>query len=218
MGTKFDFQRLRDDLVRGLARKGIRDKSVLEAMRRVPREEFIPEDIRERSYEDCALPIEDEQTISQPFIVALMAESLRLTKSDRVLEIGTGSGYAAAVMSLICADVYSVERHDGLARAASLRLGALGFDNIHVCHDDGTKGWPEYAPYDAISVAATAPEVPSALVDQLEIGGRLVIPVGDPDGRQELLRVTKTARDHFKSDKLGEVRFVPLIANSNDSE
>ena len=169
----------------------MRDELVLDAMRKVPRELFLPEKLREFAYEDSPLPIAGEQTISQPYIVAFMTEALMLKGGEKVLEIGAGSGYAAAVLSEIAADVYTVERLGQLAEKAAARLADLGYDNVHVLHGDGTKGWPEHAPYDAIVVAAGGPQVPESLKEQLKIGGRLVIPVGADQRAQELVRVTR---------------------------
>ena len=196
---------------RQIAARGIRDRAVLEAMRAVPREFFVPDSAVEFAYHDTPLPIEEGQTISQPYIVALMAAALRLTPRDRVLEVGAGSGYAAAVLSRIAAEVYTIERHEALAALAKGRMRELGFDNVHVLHGDGTLGWPEHAPYDAIVVAAGGPSVPAALKAQLAIGGRLVIPVGDTARLQELVRVTRTGQNEYKQEDLGGVQFVPLI-------
>jgi protein-L-isoaspartate(D-aspartate) O-methyltransferase len=194
-----------------IARRGIGDRAVLEAMRTVPRELFVPDSAVEFAYDDTPLPIEEGQTISQPYIVALMAAALGLTPSDRVLEVGAGSGYAAAVLSRIAAEVYAIERHEALAELAKGRMKALGFHNVHVLHGDGTLGWREHAPYDAIVVAAGGPSVPAALKAQLVIGGRLVIPVGDTARLQELVRVTRTGQNEYKQEELGGVQFVPLI-------
>ena len=171
--------------------RGVRDSAVLDAMRAVPREAFLPEKLAEFAYDDTPLPIQEGQTISQPFIVAAMAEALKLGPHDRVLEIGTGSGYAAAVLAEIADEVYTIERHRILADQAERRLRELDYRNVHVLCGDGTLGWPEHAPFDAILVSAGGPEVPRVLVEQLAPGGRIVIPVG-PDLRdQRLLRVTK---------------------------
>ena len=161
-----------------IAARGVKDERVLEAMRQVPRELFLPKNLREFAYEDSPLPIAGEQTISQPYIVAFMAEALMLKGDEKVLEIGAGSGYAAAVLSEIADEVFTVERLGPLADKASATLAELGYDNVHVLHGDGTKGWLEHAPYDAIVVAAGGPQVPESLKEQLKIGGRLVIPVG----------------------------------------
>jgi protein-L-isoaspartate(D-aspartate) O-methyltransferase len=196
---------------RNIAARGVRDELVLEAMGKVPRELFLPEKLREFAYEDSPLPIAGEQTISQPYIVAYMVEALMLKGGEKVLEIGAGSGYAAAVLSEIAADVYTVERLGPLAERAAVTLAELGYDNVHVLHGDGTKGWPEHAPYDAIVVAAGGPQVPKALKEQLKIGGRLVIPVGADQNTQELVCVIRISKDEYRSEDIADVRFVPLI-------
>ena len=192
-----------------LAGRGIVDSRVLDAMARVPRHLFVPEEIREHAYQDRALPIAEQQTISQPFIVALMAQALMLRGDERVLEIGTGSGYAAAVLSLLAAEVYTIERWPSLADAAARRLDQLGYTNAHVVLGDGTGGMPEQAPFDGIVVAAAAPWAPKPLREQLADGGRLVIPVGGRD-EQLLLRLIRHG-DDFRTEQLSGVRFVPLI-------
>ena len=194
-----------------IAARGIADAAVLEAMRTVPREAFLPPALAEFAYEDHPLPIAAGQTISQPFIVALMTAALQLRRNDRVLEIGTGSGYAAAILGRIAREVYTIERHGELADAAAARLRALGFDNVHVLHGDGTLGWRDHAPYDAIVVAAGGPDIPDALLGQLAVGGRLVIPVGEDKTLQTLVRVTREADGTMRHEDLGDVRFVPLI-------
>jgi len=191
--------------------RGVHDSAVLDAMRAVPREAFLPEHLAEFAYEDTPLPIEEGQTISQPFIVAAMVEALKLGPGDRVLEIGTGSGYAAAVLGEIADEVYTIERHRALADQAERRLRELDYRDVHVLCGDGTLGWPEHGPFDAILVSAGGPEVPRVLVEQLAPGGRVVIPVG-PDLRdQRLLRVTKEPDGSTNTEDLGGVRFVPLI-------
>jgi protein-L-isoaspartate(D-aspartate) O-methyltransferase len=203
-------QRERHRMVeRQIRARGVSDARVLQAMRDIPREAFLPSELADLAYEDRALPIEAGQTISQPYIVAVMTEALRLTGGEAVLEIGTGSGYAAAVLARVARQVYTIERHAELADLARERLAALGFSNVEVRCDDGTLGWPEHAPFDAIVVAAGGPELPQALLEQLAIGGRLVIPVGTSRA-QELVRVTRSA-DGFKREELGAVQFVPLI-------
>jgi protein-L-isoaspartate(D-aspartate) O-methyltransferase len=192
-----------------LAGRGIVDTRVLDAMARVPRHLFVPEDLREHAYRDRALPIAEQQTISQPFIVALMAQALMLRGSERVLEIGAGSGYAAAVLSLLAAEVYTIERWPTLAEAATRRLHDLGFTNAHVVVGDGTSGLPEQAPFDGIVVAAAAPWAPKPLREQLADGGRLIIPVGGRD-EQLLLRLIRHG-DDIRTERLSGVRFVPLI-------
>jgi protein-L-isoaspartate(D-aspartate) O-methyltransferase len=194
-----------------ISARGVRDELVLEAMRKVPRELFVPEKLREFAYDDSPLPIADEQTISQPYIVAFMAEALLLKRDDKVLEIGAGSGYAAAVLSEIAAHVYTVERVGRLAKTAAERLAELGYDNVHVRHGDGTRGWPEHAPFDAIVVAAGGPQVPESLKSQLKVGGRLVIPIGSDQLVQELVRVTRVTETEYQSEDIADVRFVPLI-------
>ncbi len=192
-----------------LMRRNIRDRAVLEAMSTVPRHLFLPENVRQYAYEDRALPLSAGQTVSQPFIVALMAQALMLTGNERVLEVGTGSGYAAAVLSLLTAEVYTIEVVSDLAETARSRLAALGYHNVHVLLRDGTSGLPEYAPYNAITVAAASPWVPQPLRQQLADGGRLVIPVGGRDD-QLLLRLTRQG-EMIKTERLSSVRFVPLI-------
>src|SRR2546423_10838543 len=167
-----DWTRQRERMVqRQVARRGVRDVRVLEAMREVPREAFVAEGMREFAYEDSPLPIEAGQTISQPYIVAAMIEAAEIQPGDRVLEIGAGSGYAAAVMSRIAERVYTIERHATLSRTAAARLKRLGYDNVEIRTGDGTRGWPEAAPFDAILVAAGGPAIPQTLKDQLDLGG-----------------------------------------------
>jgi protein-L-isoaspartate(D-aspartate) O-methyltransferase len=194
-----------------IARRGVRDPRVLAALGCVRREEFLPADLRGLAYDDMPLPIGKNQTISQPYIVALMAEALRLRGDERVLEIGTGSGYAAAVLAHLAGVVYTIERHGQLADQAANVLAAQGYTNVHVLHGDGTLGWPRYAPFDAIVVAAGGPEVPESLKAQLRIGGRLVIPVGRDRHLQELVRVTRISEHEYRSEQLADVRFVPLV-------
>ncbi len=206
------FENLRKQMIDyQLAARGLHDEAVLKAVSAVPREEFVPTELVEFAYSDSPLPIAARQTISQPYIVALMTAALELQPEDRVLEVGTGSGYAAAVLAEIAKEVYTVERHKILADTARRRLGQLGYENTHVLHGDGTLGWPEYAPFDAIVVAAGGPEVPDTLKQQLAIGGRLVIPVGSSLRTQKLLRVLRIGEHEFEEEDLGSVRFVPLI-------
>jgi protein-L-isoaspartate(D-aspartate) O-methyltransferase len=210
--TTQDARARRDEMVdRQIAGRGIADARVLDAMRNVPREVFLADGMAEFAYEDTPLPIEAGQTISQPFIVALMAEALALAPGDKVLEVGTGSGYAAAVLSLLASEVYTIERHAELAELASRRLSELGLRNVHVRHGDGSLGWPEHAPFDGIVVAAGGPELPQPLLEQLAIGGRLVIPVGPEVHLQELVRVTRVGAERYEEERLGSVRFVPLV-------
>jgi protein-L-isoaspartate(D-aspartate) O-methyltransferase len=207
-----DFARLRTRMVEdAIAARGVRSELVLNAMRTVPREAFLPEQLREFAYEDSPLPIEAAQTISQPYIVAFMVEALGLKGGERVLEIGAGSGYAAAVLAEIAGEVYTVERIGQLAEKAASTLADLGYDNVHVLHGDGTKGWPEHAPYDGIIVAAGGPKIPDSLKLQLKIGGRLVIPVGRDPKVQELVRITRISEQDFTHEDLADVRFVPLV-------
>lgn len=195
---------------RHIARRGITDERVLEAMASVPRERFIPARLATQAYADRPLPIGSGQTISQPFVVAMMAAAAEISATDRVLEIGTGSGYGAAVLGSIAAEVWTVERHAELAASAERTLSDLGYVNVHVVHGDGTMGWPDAAPYDAIVVTAGGPRVPDALRAQLAEGGRIVIPVGTDRANQELIRERRVG-DALEVDRLGLVRFVPLV-------
>lgn len=202
----------REAMVRDqLVGRGIRDELVLDAMRKVPREEFVPEIERAFAYTDGPLPIGAGQTISQPYIVALMTEALQLKGGERVLEIGTGSGYAAAVLAEIAAEVCTVERVEQLANRAAEVLIIQGYVNAHVRHGDGTLGWAERGPYDAIVVTAGGPEVPESLKQQLTVGGRLVMPVGTSPSHQRLVKVVRSSDDRFDSSDLGAVRFVALV-------
>lgn len=198
-------------MIEHLMGRGIVDTAVLQAMRRVPREEFVPLDERQFAYGDFPLPIGEGQTISQPYIVAFMAELLELSGDDRVLEIGTGSGYAAAVVGEIAAEVYTVERLASLAERATETLQRLHYRNVKVVVGDGTQGWPDHAPYDAIQVTAGAPHVPAALKEQLAVGGRLVIPVGGHQRVQSLLRIRRVSAIEYRSDDICGVQFVPLV-------
>ncbi len=198
-----------------LTERGIDDPAVLAAMKEVPREAFVLEDFRDDAYRDSALPLTHKQTISQPFVVALMAQALELQSTDRVLEIGAGSGFAAAVLGKLGREVFTVERVGDLAISAAEKIRKLGIQNVHVRFGDGTKGWPEEAPFDAISVAAGGDRVPSALLDQLAIGGRLVIPLGPVPESQKLVRIRKLAKNRYEEDDLGGVRFVPLLPDTD---
>lgn len=198
-------------VVHQVAARGVRSESVLNAMREVPRELFVPDRLAEFAYEDSPLSIAAGQTISQPYIVAFMIEALGLRGGEKVLEVGAGSGYAAAVLGEIAGEVYTIEYIDELAKSAASILAELGYDNVQVLHGDGTLGWEEHAPYDGIVVTAGGPEVPESLQQQLKIGGRMIIPVGDQKHFQELTRVTRVSEARFESEYLADVRFVPLI-------
>jgi protein-L-isoaspartate(D-aspartate) O-methyltransferase len=195
---------------RHLLARGINDPLVLAAMGKVPREAFVPEELTEFAYEDSALPIEAGQTISQPYIVARMIELLELNPTDKVLEVGAGSGYAAAVLSRIADKVYSIERHEELAELAKERLQRLGYDNVEIIWADGTLGYPQQSPFNAILVSAGGPKIPDTLKQQLTVGGRLVIPVGR-DVHQRLYLVRRINEDNFEEEDHGSVAFVPLI-------
>ncbi len=200
----------RESMVRNqLERRGVRDPRVLEAMRTMPRHLFVPERLEHRAYDDCALPIDHQQTISQPYIVAASLEALELTGDERVLEVGAGSGYQAALLGRLAAEVIGVEVIEELVDSAGERLRELGADNVTIVHGDGWKGWPAQAPYDAIVVAAAADELPPALVEQLKDGGRMVVPVGQPYS-QSLLKLTKTG-DTLEREEICRCVFVPLI-------
>jgi len=194
-----------------LRRRGIDDRAVLAAMLAVPRHEFVAAELRSRAYEDCALPIASGQTISQPYIVAAMTSALRLNPADRALEIGTGTGYQAAVLSLLGKEVFTIERRPELASAASAKLASLGYHNVHVHCGDGTLGLLECAPFDAILVAAAAPAAPQPLLAQLAEGGRMIVPVGDEDGQE--LRLIEKRAGAFSTKILEGCRFVPLVGH-----
>ena len=210
--SKTSFQKQRAQLIDvELRRYGERDERVLQAMKSVPREEFVAENLRDLAYRNAPLSIACNQTISQPLIVAMMTEALELSPGDRVLEIGTGSGYQAAILSQLAGEVFTIERHPQLARSARECFTRLGYNNVHVKEGDGTKGWPEEAPFDGIVVTAAGPSVPESLKHQLRVGGRLVIPVGQETFDQSLIRVIRRSEDEFVESNLGGVRFVPLI-------
>ncbi len=198
-----------------IAGRGIRDAGVLAAMREVPREAFVDPGYEEFAYDDEPLPIEAGQTISQPYMVATMIEAGEIGPNDRVLEVGAGSGYAAAVMSRIAKQVYGIERHEVLGALAKERFESLGYDNIELRIGDGTRGWPEAAPFDAILVAAAATEAPQPLQEQLAIGGRLVIPIGEQRWPQSLRKITRKSATEYESEDLGAVAFVPLIGGAS---
>ncbi len=214
-----DVSKARSNMVeRQIAGRGVRSKLVLDAMNRIPREMFLPQRLHEFAYDDRPLPIDADQTISQPYIVALMIEALNLEGGEKVLEVGTGSGYAAAVLADIAGEVYSIERIDQLAQKARVSLREIGCENVQVIHADGTLGWPDQAPYDAIVVTAGGPRVPGTLRNQLKVGGRLVIPVGIEPRSQELVRVTRLSESEFGTEDLADVRFVPLIGEQGWTE
>ena len=210
--TLTDFAGEREAMVeRQLRRRGITEPHILDAFRTVPREAFVSEAHAHLAYGDHPLPIEAEQTISQPYIVALMIQAARIGAGDRVLEVGSGSGYAAAVISRIAERVVGIERQHELVGVARERLRRLGYENVEIVEGDGTKGWPDAAPYNAVMAAASGSHVPQPLIDQLAPGGRIVMPLGNPGWVQELVKVTKGPGDKLIRENLGGVRFVPLI-------
>lgn len=194
-----------------IAYRDIKDKRVLEAMESVPRHLFIPEEVRFSSYYDQPVPIGFGQTISQPYIVAFMTELLQVGSSDIVLEVGTGSGYQAAVLARLVKQVYTIEIVEELGKEARNRLKTLGYDNVEVMVGDGYKGWPEHAPFDAVIVTAAAEHIPQPLIDQLKPGGRMVIPVGGVYAVQDLMLITKDASSKVVKESIIPVRFVPLL-------
>jgi protein-L-isoaspartate(D-aspartate) O-methyltransferase len=207
-----DFADLRGQMVRRqIEARGILDPLILDAFREVPREEFVDEGQRQWAYDDHPLPIEAGQTISQTYIVAVMIEAAEIRPGDKVLEIGAGSGYAAALMSRIAREVIGIERQHDLVEVAQERLQRLGYDNVKIVEGDGTRGCPDEAPFDAILAAASGSHVPKPLIDQLAPGGRLVMPIGDPGWVQELVKLTKRPDGTTEQKNLGGVRFVPLI-------
>ena len=203
---------------RQIAARGIRGPALLDALREVPREAFVAPDYGSQAYGDYPLPIEGGQTISQPYIVALMIEAARIGVADRVLEVGAGSGYAAAVMGRIAGQVIAIERKPELVAVARERMARLGYANVAIVEGDGTRGWPDGAPYDAILAAASGSHVPQPLIDQLAPGGRLVMPVGGRAWVQQLVKLTKLADGRIERENLGEVRFVPLIGEEGWSD
>ena len=207
-----DFAALRQAMVDGqIAGRGLRDAPLLAAMREVPREAFVPAAVRAFAYEDGPLPIEAGQTISQPYIVALMIAAAGVAPGSHVLEIGAGSGYAAGVLSRIAGTVIAIERHGVLADLAAARMAALGYTNVRIVTGDGSAGWPDDAPYDAILAAASGRHVPETLKRQLKVSGSLVMPIGAPGDMQNLVRVTRQGDEVWEQENLGAVRFVPLI-------
>ncbi len=207
-----DFAKLRDDMVRvQIEGRGITDARVLTAIRLVPREAFVDEGHKLEAYDDRPVTIAQGQTMSQPYIVALMAQAAQIRPQDHVLEIGTGSGYGAAILGELADHVCSIERHGELATRAAEILKQLGYEHVHVGQGDGSLGWPPSAPFNAIIVTASGPAVPKPLKHQLAIGGRLVIPVGPQEGPQRLLRITRTGDHFWHEEELLQVLFVPLI-------
>ena len=209
-----DYRALREEMVeRQIERRGVRDRAVLSAMRTVPRHLFVPEDLRSQAYGDFPLPIGHGQTISQPYIVALMSEALELGGDEKVLEIGTGSGYQAAILSELAARVFSIEIVAPLAERASLLLAEMGYGNVETRTGDGYAGWPEEAPFDAIILTAAPAEIPAPLIDQLAVGGRLLAPVGEV--AQELVLVSRD-REGLEQRSLIRVRFVPMTGKAQN--
>lgn len=215
--TSEEFAAQRGEMVeRQIRRRGVSDPRVLEAMAAVPREEFVLKEFRPRAYEDAPLPIGDGQTISQPYIVAAMTAALRPAGSERVLEVGTGCGYQAAILSRLARIVFTIESRSELASAAALRLSRLGYENVHVHCGDGTLGLPELSPFDAILVAAAAPEVPDPLRSQLAEGGRLILPIGDAENQE--LHLIERSGTCFHTTILEGCRFVPLVGRHSWKE
>jgi protein-L-isoaspartate(D-aspartate) O-methyltransferase len=207
-----DFTAQREAMVdRQLRGRGITDQHILDAFLEVPREAFVSPQYAELAYGDHPLPIEAGQTISQPYIVALMIEAAEIGPGDKVLEIGAGSGYAAAIISRIAGQVFAIERQHELVEVARERIGRLGYDNIEIIEGDGSKGCPDHAPFDAILAAASGSHVPNALLDQIAEGGHIVMPLGSPGWAQELVKVTRRPDGGVERENLGGVRFVPLI-------
>lgn len=199
-------------LIMELRQLGVDDARVLSAIERVPREQFVPAQFQDQAYDNIALPIGEGQTISQPLIVGLMTQALKVGKRMTVLEIGTGSGYQAAVLSRLCRRVYTIERHDSLLEETTQRLARLGIHNVTAKAGDGARGWPERAPFERIIVTAAAAAAPPALTDQLAVGGIMIIPIGKHSWSQKIVRMRRTEED-FETEKLWPVRFVPLISD-----
>lgn len=209
--TVADYQVARKAMVEDqIMRRGIDDRPVLQALLKVPRHLFVEPDYLSRAYSDLALPLKENQTISQPYIVALMTQSAMLSAEDRVLEIGTGSAYQSAVLAEIVKEVYTIEIVESLARTADSRLKKLGYKNITVKHGDGYRGWQEKSPFDAILITAAAPKIPQPLVDQLKVGGRMVLPLGQTRGSQDLIVLTRLEDGSLKEKHITAVRFVPM--------
>ena len=207
-----DFTTLRERMVdRQIAARGLDDPALLAAFRAVPREDFVSGDYADYAYQDSPLPIESGQTISQPYIVALTIDAAGIKRGDKVLEVGAGSGYAAAVIGRIAGQVIAIERHHELVELARKRINRLGYDNVRIVEGDGTLGWPDEAPFDAIVAAASGSHVPQSWIDQLKPGGRIVMPIGDPHAIQSLVKVTRHEDGSLEQQNLCGVRFVPLI-------
>ena len=210
--SKDNYQLARQQMVEQQIKvRGIKDERVLEAMARVPRHLFVEEAMAPRAYADHPLPIGEQQTISQPYIVALMTEALELSEKDRVLEVGTGSGYQAAILAELCHRVYTIERIRSLMINARQLLERLGYRNVVLKHNDGTNGWPEQGPFDAIIVTAGGPDLPPPLIEQLSLGGRLVVPVGKSRLSQDLIKLVKSKTGRLTRTNLGGCRFVDLV-------
>ncbi len=217
------FRQQREEMVRDqLAKRGIRDERVLQVMGIIPREFFLPDQpndaLKSKAYADQAIAIGEKQTMSQPLIVAMMSAALSLKGNERVLEIGAGSGYGAAVLSHLASEVYSIEYQPKLYEHAVTRLLDFGAFNVHLRCGDGNNGWAEMAPFDGISVTAGAQEIPPPLLEQLTLGGRMVIPVGPSSEQQNLYRITKTSQNNFSKENLGPVAFVPFIGTERWSQ
>ena len=206
-----DFDSARHEMVEDqIMRRGIHDRAVLHALLQVPRHLFVEPEYLHLAYADSALPIKENQTISQPYIVALMTQSARLNADDRVLEIGTGSAYQAAVLAEIVKEVYTIEIVEALAHSAADKLKNLGYKNVTVRHGDGYRGWPEKSPFDAILITAAAPKIPQLLIDQLKVGGRMVLPLGKTKTSQDLIVLTKLENGNLKEQFITAVVFVPM--------
>lgn len=210
-----DFGKLRRGMVEELRQRGIRETEVLEAMAQVPRHLFVPESVRDKAYDDHALSLGGGRSVYQPYVVALMTQLLDIDRGERVLEVGTGSGYHAAILSRIAREVYSVEIDSTAASQARLRLSGLGYPNVTVRHGDGYQGWPDKAPFDAILLSVAPPRIPKPLLDQLRVGGKMVVPVGG--FFQDLLVITKTA-DGLETGKVIPVRLSPMTGKVRDGE
>ena len=205
-------------LIMELRRLGVNDSAVLGAIERVPREIFVPEQFKDQAYENVALPIGEGQTISQPLVVGLMTQALEVSDRMKVLEIGTGSGYQTAVLSRLCRRVYTIERHKVLLKPTEERFRKLGLSNVTAIAGDGSRGWPEQAPFDRIIVTAAARTMPETLKAQLAVGGCMVIPVGDRTSNQHVMRVRRKSDTDYATEKLWAVRFVPLVSNGDKSD